>query len=68
MDDGDGMISMELQAKKIAENATRYKGSHPCPTCGIIMNPVEFLSSNKGRCINCVTQERTKRAKNKMVR
>ena len=54
-------------AKKIAENATRYKGSHPCPTCGIIMNPVEFLSSNKGRCLSCVTQERTKRAKNKMV-
>jgi hypothetical protein len=68
MDDGDGMISMELQAKKIAENATRYKGSHPCPTCGIIMNPVEFLSSNKGRCLNCVTQERMKRAKNKMVK
>jgi hypothetical protein len=68
MDDGDGMISIELQAKKIAENATRYKGSHPCPTCGIIMNPVEFLSSNKGRCLNCVTQERMKRAKNKMVK
>ena len=67
MDDGDGMITMELQAKKIAENAINYKGSHPCPTCGIIMNPVEFLSSNKGRCLNCVTQERAKRAKNKMV-
>lgn len=68
MDDGDGMISMELQAKKIAENATRYKGSHPCPTCGIIMNPVEFLSSSKGRCLNCVTQERMKRAKNRMAK
>jgi hypothetical protein len=68
MDDGDGMITMELQAKKIAENATQYKGSHPCPTCGVIMNPVEFLSSNKGRCFSCVTQERAKRAKNRMVR
>jgi hypothetical protein len=67
MDDGDGMITMELQAKKIAENATQYKGSHPCPTCGIIMNPVEFLSNN-GRCLNCVTQERTRRAKNRMSR
>lgn len=68
MDDGDGMITMELQAKKIAENATMYKGSHPCPTCGVVMNPVEFLSSHKGRCLNCVTQERAQRAKNKMVR
>ena len=32
MDDGDGMLIMELQAKQIAENATRYTGSHPCPT------------------------------------
>lgn len=65
-DDGDGALIMELQAKQIAENATRYKGSAPCPTCGIIMNPVEFLS-NSGRCLNCVTQERARRAKNRMV-
>jgi hypothetical protein len=57
-----------LQAKKIAENAINYKGSHPCPSCGIIMNPIEFLHSNNGRCLNCVTQERYKRAKNKMVK
>lgn len=66
MDDGDGMMMMELQAKKIAENATQYKGSAPCPTCGIVMNPVELLS-NKGRCLACVTQERATRAKNRMA-
>ena len=65
-DDGDGAYILELQAKQIAENATRYKGSAPCPTCGIIMNPVEFLS-NKGRCLNCVTQERMRRSKNRMA-
>ena len=52
MDDGDGMITMELQAKLLADNATRYNGSAPCPTCGMIINPVEFLS-NKGHCMGC---------------
>lgn len=66
MFDGDGAETMELQAKQIAENATRYKGSAPCPSCGIIMNPVEFLN-NRGRCLNCVTQERMRRSKNKMA-
>lgn len=66
MDDGDGMMIMELQAKQIAHNATVYKGSAPCPACGVIVNPVEFMQ-NKGRCINCVTQERATRAKNRMA-
>lgn len=65
MDDGDGMMSMELQAKKIAQNATMYRGSAPCPSCGVIMNPVEFMQ-NRGRCLSCVTQERVRRAKNRM--
>ena len=43
-----------------------YKGSAPCPTCGVIVNPVEFLQ-NKGRCLNCVTQERATRAQNRMA-
>lgn len=64
-DDGDGALIMELQAKKIAENATIYKGSAPCPACGVIMNPVEFMQ-NRGRCLSCVTQERARRAKNRM--
>ena len=65
MDDGDGMITMELQAKQIADNATKYNGSAPCPTCGVIMNPVEFLS-NKGHCLSCTTAKNAKRIKEKM--
>ena len=65
--DGDGGEILEFQAKKIADNATKYNGSAPCPTCGVIMNPVEFLS-NKGHCLSCLTQNRTSLAKDKMVR
>jgi hypothetical protein len=65
-DDGDGMLSMELQARQIAENATKYNGSSPCPTCGVVMNPVEFLS-NRGHCLSCVTQRNAKRVKGKMI-
>lgn len=64
-DDGDGALTMELQARKIAENATIYRGSSPCPSCGVIMNPVEFMQ-NRGRCMECLTQERARRAKNRM--
>ena len=66
MDDGDGMMIMELQARQIAENATKYNGSSPCPTCGVMMNPVEFMA-NKGHCLSCVTQRRAVTAKNRMV-
>lgn len=65
MDDGGG-FSLEIQAREIAENATRYKGSSPCPTCGIIMNPVEALYS-KGGCPSCYSQSRADRVKRKMV-
>lgn len=64
-DDGDGALTMELQAKNIADNATLYNGSSACPTCGMVMNPVEFLS-NQGHCLSCVTQKRVKRAREKM--
>ena len=67
MFDGDGAETMELQAKQIAENATRYNGSAPCPTCGVIMNPVEFMQ-NKGHCYSCLAQGRAKLAQDKMVR
>lgn len=66
MDDGDGAAMMELQAKQIAHNLTVYKGSAPCTSCGIMANPIEVLY-NKGRCLDCVTQDRTRRAKNRMV-
>ena len=65
--DGDGSETMEWQAKTIAENATLYNGSSPCPTCGVIMNPIEFMQ-NKGHCLNCVTQIKARRVQNKMVR
>jgi hypothetical protein len=64
--DGDGAEMMEMQARQIAENATRYKGSAPCPACGIIMNPVEALYS-KGMCVNCYSQKLADRVKRKMV-
>lgn len=64
-DDGDGALIMELQAKKIAENITRYNGSSPCPTCGVVINPVEFLA-NQGHCTGCTTAKRQKRAKELM--
>jgi hypothetical protein len=66
MDDGDGSFMMEIQARQIAENATRYKGSAPCPACGIVMNPVEALYS-KGMCASCYSQKMSKRIKRKMV-
>jgi hypothetical protein len=66
MDDGDGMYIMELQAKQIVENATRYNGSAPCPTCGMVMNPIEFMA-NRGQCLSCLTQKNQKRIKDKMA-
>jgi len=61
-DDGDGALTMELQAGEVAQNATVYNGSSACPTCGVVMNPVEFLS-NQGHCLRCMTKKRVKRAK-----
>lgn len=52
MDDGDGAYILELQAAQIAQNATMYKGSAPCPQCGVVMNPVEYMYS-KGLCPSC---------------
>lgn len=65
MNDGDGMMTMELQAKQIVDNATTYNGSAPCPTCSVIMNPVEFLS-NRGHCLSCTNKKNAKRIKEKM--
>jgi hypothetical protein len=66
MFDGDGAETMELQARQIAENATKYKGSYPCPTCGVVLNPVEALYS-KGMCQDCYAQKMADRIKRKMV-
>jgi hypothetical protein len=66
MDDGDGMFTMELQARQIAENAARYNGSHPCPDCGVIMDPAQALYS-KGMCVKCYANKMSKRIKGRMV-
>jgi hypothetical protein len=67
MDDGDGSFTLELQAFKIAQNAILYKGSAPCPTCGVIMNPTEYLYSTMGVCPPCGEQRKQKRIKGKMA-
>jgi hypothetical protein len=66
MFNGDGGETLELQAYQIAKNATMYKGSAPCPQCGIIMNPVEYMYS-KGLCNPCDTDRKNKRIKGKMA-
>jgi hypothetical protein len=65
MDDGDGAFTLELQAAQIAKNQTMYKGSAPCPQCGVMVNPVEFMY-NKGLCIPCLSNRSVKRIKNRM--
>lgn len=65
MDDGDGALSLELQAGAIAQNSITYKGSAPCPQCGIIMNPVEFMYSLL--CPPCTNKRRLARIKGKMA-
>ena len=66
MFDGDGSETLELQAHKIAENAILYKGSHPCPACGVVMNPVEFLYG-KGICQECLEKRATKRVNGRLA-
>lgn len=65
--DGDGALSLELQAFKIAQNAILYKGSAPCPQCGVIMNPTEYMYSVLGLCPPCGARRREARAKGKMA-
>lgn len=67
MDDGDGAFALELQAFKIAENATLYKGSAPCPMCGIVMNPTEYFYNRLGVCTPCSEIKRANRTKGKMA-
>jgi len=66
MDDGDGAYTLELQAGKIAQNATMYSGSSPCPQCGVIMNPVEFMYS-KGLCSPCHEARMTHRISKRLA-
>ncbi len=66
MDDGDGAFILEMQAKKIVDNMMTYNGSHPCPQCGVIMNPVTAMYS-KGMCPDCYSQHSAKRLKDRMA-
>ena len=65
MFDGDGAETLELQAYKIAENATMYRGSHPCPQCGIMLNPIEYMYN--GICNQCNNIRTAQRVKGKMA-
>lgn len=67
MFDGDGAEALELQAFKIAQNAILYRGSAPCPTCGVIMNPTEYMYSTLGLCPPCGAKRREARVKGKMA-
>jgi hypothetical protein len=66
MDEGDGMFTVELQAKKMVDNLTTYNGSRPCPACGTVMNPVEFMAG-KGLCTSCSVKKNQDRVKNMMA-
>ena len=66
MFDGDGGETLELQAYAVVKGATMYKGSHPCPQCGLIMDPVKFMYS-KGICPSCDSDRKERRVKGKMV-
>lgn len=66
MFEGDGSETLELQAYKIAQNATLYKGSAPCPQCGVIIDPVKFMYG-KGLCPPCLQDRQTRRVKGKMA-
>ena len=66
MFDGDGAETLELQAYQIAKNATLYKGTAPCPMCGVIVNPVEFMY-NSGLCSPCKAVKMNRRVKGKMA-
>lgn len=64
MFDGDGAETLELQAWKIAENGINYRGSAPCPTCGVILNPVQAMSSLL--CPPCKEARHSRRVKGSM--
>jgi hypothetical protein len=66
MDDGDGAYTLELQASQIAKNATFYRGSSPCPQCGVLMDPVQFMYS-KGVCPSCHENRMAKRVRNRLA-
>jgi hypothetical protein len=67
MNGEDGALTLELQAYKIAQNATQYRGSHPCPMCGVVINPTQYLYTQLGLCPPCGENRKAKRIKGKMA-
>lgn len=66
-DDFDsGAYPLSLQAAQVAKAQTIYRGSSPCPACGIIVNPVEFMY-NKGLCNPCRDDGAARRVKGRMA-
>lgn len=63
--DNDGAETMELQAFKVIQNQLKYNGSVPCPQCGIVMSPVEYMYSD-GLCTSCKNERSARRVKGKM--
>jgi predicted RNA-binding Zn-ribbon protein involved in translation (DUF1610 family) len=65
MFDGDGADTLELQAWKISQNQINYRGSAPCPTCGVILNPVEAMYNLL--CPPCKEDRMAARVKRKLA-
>jgi hypothetical protein len=66
MDLDGGGYTLDMQAKRVVDNVLNYRGSHPCPQCGLIMDPVAVMYS-KGLCADCFSQVKAKRLKNRMA-
>lgn len=66
MDMESGGFTVDMQAKLIMDNATKYNGSAACPQCGVIMDPVSMMYS-KGMCPQCFAQHSAKRLKDRMA-
>lgn len=63
--DGDGGETLELQAYQIAKNQIMYNGSAPCPQCGVVISPIEYMY-NDGVCISCKNERASHRVKGRM--
>ena len=66
MFDGDGAETMEMQAHTVVNNLLNYNGSQPCPSCGVIMSPVQYMYSS-GICPSCHEQRMTTRIQRKLA-
>ena len=66
MDLESGSYPLDMQAKTVANNVMNYSGNHPCPTCGLVMNPVVAMYS-KGMCPSCYNNFAAKRLQDRMM-